>query len=256
VSQRESQALGGLEDSWDKYVRISVFSVYYGTRSADSIKSNCSIIHSSIVQNYLSNRKPNPIINQVPPPVSKSELSLPRNTTRLLCQLRSGQSKFLFSYLNREFPNDYPSALCPACKLQEHNVSHLVNCPIVPNPLNLSPLDSPDRSWGGTFRVASFPTPPRLMSGLVRCTWRARRANQQQQGQLVESHWTSKHHRPGHVTSSLKTGIINEMHTSLGKFKSVSTSVYSTNTTWFRLYSIRLDSVFVQLNSIVVLKAI
>jgi hypothetical protein len=109
--------------------------------STETIKANCKTIHSTIVQNYLSSLKPNPIINQIPPPIHNSELSLSRDSRCLLSQLRSGHSRFLLKYLNLIDPNTYPSPICPACNSHEHNTTHLFNCPTVPNPLNLTPLD-------------------------------------------------------------------------------------------------------------------
>ena len=42
----------------------------------DSIKYNTKTIHSTIAYKYLSNRNPNKIINQIPPSISKMEMTL------------------------------------------------------------------------------------------------------------------------------------------------------------------------------------
>jgi len=105
-----------------------------------TISTNSSTIHSSIVQTYLSSREVNNTIAQLPPSISKTEITLPRNTRCLLAQLRTGKSTFLLSYLHLIRPADYPSPICPICTTANHDTSHLFTCPSIPNPNNLTSL--------------------------------------------------------------------------------------------------------------------
>ena len=68
-----------------------------------------------------------------------TEESLPCKTRRTLAQLRDGKSPFLLSYKNKIDPFTYPSPLCPLCKIQTHDTSHLFNCPHILTHLN--PMD-------------------------------------------------------------------------------------------------------------------
>jgi len=117
-----------------------------------TISTNCSTIHSSIVQTYLSSRKVNSTLTQLPPSISKTELSLPRNTRCLLAQLRSGKSNFLLSYRHLIRPTDYPSPTCPVCLIANHDTNHLFNCPSIPNPNNLTCLSL----WSNPVEVAEL----------------------------------------------------------------------------------------------------
>ena len=71
--------------------------------------------------------------------ISRWFKTLPRKTRRTLAQLRDGKSPFLLSYKNKIDPFTYPSPLCPLCKLQTHDTTHLFNCPLIPT--NLKPMD-------------------------------------------------------------------------------------------------------------------
>jgi hypothetical protein len=79
------------------------------TVTETTIKTNCKLIHSNIVQSYLNSRTPNKIIGIIPPTIDKSEQQLPRKTRCLLAQLRTGKSSFLLQYLNHINPTEYPS---------------------------------------------------------------------------------------------------------------------------------------------------
>ena len=109
------------------------------TVSEEEINNNVKIIHTTLVQKYLDSKVPNKIINDTAPKINKTEESLPRKTRRTLAQLRDGKSPFLLSYKNKIDPFTYPSPLCPLCKIQTHDTSHLFNCPYIPTQLN--PMD-------------------------------------------------------------------------------------------------------------------
>jgi hypothetical protein len=106
----------------------------------EAIKINCKTIHTTIVLDHLSSLKPNKILNQVAPPVDRTEISLPRRTRCLLAQLRTGKSKYLLTYLNHINPQKYPSHLCPKCSSQPHDVHHLFNCTHIPTTLTVLDL--------------------------------------------------------------------------------------------------------------------
>jgi hypothetical protein len=105
----------------------------------DEINNNIKTIHTTLVQKYLDSKIPNKIINSIAPKIDKSEESLPRKTRRTLAQLRDNKSPFLLSYKNKIDPIIYPSPLCPLCKMQTHDTTHLFNCPLIPT--NLKPMD-------------------------------------------------------------------------------------------------------------------
>ena len=94
-------------------------------------------IHTSHVSSFVNNRATNPIINQQPPPVSHSISRLPRQTQRVLSQLRSGYSNKLATYRHRV--GQAASDLCPDCLEVPQDTSHLFSCRVHPTPL--TPLD-------------------------------------------------------------------------------------------------------------------
>ena len=105
----------------------------------ETIQANLKTIHSVSVQSYLQTRQPNKIIAQIPPPIHKLEQTLPRKTRRTLAQLRTNKSPFLMSYLHKINPTKHTSPLCPLCKAQNHDTTHLFNCTFIRT--NLQPLD-------------------------------------------------------------------------------------------------------------------
>src|SRR5438445_11535625 len=70
----------------------------------------------------------NKILGQQAPEIHYSEEFLPRKTWCTLSHLRTNKSPFLLSYKHKINPTLYPSPLCPLCKNDEHNTSHLFNC--------------------------------------------------------------------------------------------------------------------------------
>ena len=67
----------------------------------ESIEKNKKTILTMIVSEYIATHKPNPVISSYPPEINPSERSLTRGTTRVMTQLRSGNSPVLKSYLNK-----------------------------------------------------------------------------------------------------------------------------------------------------------
>lgn len=96
-------------------------------------------IHTQLVADYLSNCRPNPIINMQAPPVNPSELLLERDERRLLCQIRANKSPFLQEYLNKINPVQHPSSLCHKCNDAVHDSAHLFSCSFVAT--ELEPVD-------------------------------------------------------------------------------------------------------------------
>ena len=83
-----------------------------------------------------------------PPPIAPLEKSLPRITRTTLSQLRSGYCSRLRSYQARI--GAAPTASCPECLNQDHNVGHLFDCPAFPTDLTTADL------WHRPAAVADF----------------------------------------------------------------------------------------------------
>ena len=109
------------------------------TVSEDTIKQNITTLHTSSVQKYLSSRQNNKIINQIAPGINKTEETLPRQTRRMLAQLRTGKCPLLQAYKHKIDPLTNTSPLCPLCKNTEHTTQHLFNCTHIHT--HLTPLD-------------------------------------------------------------------------------------------------------------------
>jgi len=111
--------------------------------SEDIMNSCCKQIHTYIVQNHLTNRKPNKQINSLPPDINPDEKPLTKSQRRTLAQLRTDKSPFLLTYLHKINPTKYTSSfsICPLCTLQqEHTTSQLFQCPKIPTQLSVSDL--------------------------------------------------------------------------------------------------------------------
>ena len=76
----------------------------------------------------------NPILCVRPPPVDKSERSLPRRQRCVLMQLRSGYSFLLHTYSHRIGAS--ADAVCPECRIRRH----LFECEVWPTPLSVEDL--------------------------------------------------------------------------------------------------------------------
>ena len=109
------------------------------TVSEDTIKPNITTLKTSSVQKYLSSRQNSKIINQIAPEINKTEETLPRQTRRMLAQLRTGKCPLLQAYKHKIDPLTNSSPLCPLCKNTEHTTQHLFNCTHIHT--HLTPLD-------------------------------------------------------------------------------------------------------------------
>ena len=114
------------------------------------------------VSRAVSSRAVNPVIGQQPPPISASNSRLPRQTQRILSQLRSGYSNKLASYRHRV--GQAASDLCPDCLQAPQDTAHLFACSA--NPTALRPLDL----WINPVTTATFLSSTSSFSdlGLVR----------------------------------------------------------------------------------------
>lgn len=124
-----------------------------------SIDQNTKTIHTSIVEEHLTSRQPNRLLNDTAPLINNAEETLPRDMRRTLAQLRTDKSPLLIKYLNNIDPDNYPTDLCPLCSDETHDSNHLFNCTQLPTHLTTADL------WADPVAVA----------GLVG-TWRARLA--------------------------------------------------------------------------------
>src|SRR4029077_3033515 len=93
-------------------------------------KQNIKKIHYSTVETHLQSLKPNSVINQLAPPINKSEQTLPWKTRHTLAQLRTNKSPVLKTYLHNSThkTTNHPSPLCPLCNTQNHDSCHLFTC--------------------------------------------------------------------------------------------------------------------------------
>jgi hypothetical protein len=83
-------------------------------------------IHTSSVHYAMLNQSPNLVLGGYPPPISTTEVSLPRVTRCRLAQLRAGYSPLIRDYACRIDPN-IPNS-CPLCDSSPHDVRHLFSC--------------------------------------------------------------------------------------------------------------------------------
>ena len=152
----------------------------------NTIKRNMKTIHTTIVQDHLSNRPINKLLNRPPPDIDKKEETLPHSTRRKLSQLRTNKSPLLMTYLHKIDPANHPAANCPLCNDPNHDSLHLFNCPDIPTTLTVwdlwtdpvgvaALLDVWGRSWEGpergseilcvlTHGMGSTPPPPTTSS--------------------------------------------------------------------------------------------
>ena len=103
----------------------------------NTIKRNMKTIHTTIVQDHLSNRPINKLLNRPPPDIDKKEETLPHSTRRKLSQLRTNKSPLLMTYLHKIDPANHPAANCPLCNAPNHDSLHLFNCPDIPTTLTV-----------------------------------------------------------------------------------------------------------------------
>ena len=101
--------------------------------TADDYKKGLEQLHKTAVADCLANYLPNPVLNGPPPPISSEEKHLPRESRRILAQLRSGHSHILMSY--RSTIDNSASDICPDCRIHEHTVEHLFKCTAKPTTL-------------------------------------------------------------------------------------------------------------------------
>jgi hypothetical protein len=105
-----------------------------------TIKLNMKTIHTTIVQEFLSNRPHNKLLNRQAPDIDKTEETLPRMTRRRLAQLRTDKSPLLMTYLHKIDPDNHPSDTCPLCNRHPHDTKHLFDCDELPTRLSVQDL--------------------------------------------------------------------------------------------------------------------
>ena len=115
---------------------------------ASEYKSVCKRLHTSMVESFVNDRPINPVLNTQPPPVAPSISRLPRQTQRVLAQLRSGFSSKLASYQARIGIS--ASSTCPDCGVSPQTSAHLFECSAHPTQLGVIDL------WNNPIRAASF----------------------------------------------------------------------------------------------------
>lgn len=111
-------------------------------------KSGLTALHRRAIQDSIRGYAPNVVLGGWPPPVDRSEATLPRETRCTLAQLRSGYSCFTRAYMARIDPTY--DATCSDCTLEEHTVNHLFSCPARPTTLVAEDL------WNFPCEVAAF----------------------------------------------------------------------------------------------------
>ena len=123
-------------------------------------------LHTDIVKKAIDKAKPNRVLGSAPPPIHKSEKTLPRITRVTLSQLRSGHCARLRDFQLRIGKSD--SNICPDCDLAPQTVNHIFDCPAHPTTLSTrdlweNPRDVADllRSFQAFVFVPAPATPPR-----------------------------------------------------------------------------------------------
>jgi uncharacterized protein (UPF0147 family) len=94
--------------------------------TAEEYNERLKKIHTKTVKNTINNYKPNKVLKEKPPPIDKSELTLPRRTRTTLAQLRSNRSRILNNYLSKIDKSVTDN--CPLCGQDKHNTEHIFNC--------------------------------------------------------------------------------------------------------------------------------
>ena len=97
-------------------------------------RSTISGLHTAAVAAHLANRNPNRVLGRQAPPISTTEITLPRHFRTTLSKLRSGHCSRL---------NDYHRAigiaesdLCPRCNRWPDTVEHIFACREAPTDLS------------------------------------------------------------------------------------------------------------------------
>src|SRR6267154_1536919 len=134
-------------DKWSgKTININVTT----SPTPDTISSTLKTIHTTAVKECLDSHRPNSILSQPAPDISKSEETLSRKIRRTLAQLCAGKSSVLMAYLNAIDPKSYPSPACPLCNSQKHTTQHLFSCPKMNTTLTIQDL------WNNPVAVAAL----------------------------------------------------------------------------------------------------
>jgi hypothetical protein len=126
---------------------------YTVNRDSDPALTDDSTIKqnmTNIVQNHLTNRANNKLLNAIAPDIDDSEQTLPHGTRRRLAQLRNNKSSLLRSYLHKIDTDNYTTDICPLCYGQTHDTRHLFDCNEVPTRLVLVDL------WRNPVDVAAL----------------------------------------------------------------------------------------------------
>ena len=96
----------------------------------------CSI-HQDVVRTVIeiSSSK---LLNGRPPPIATAEQTLPRKTSTILAQLRTGHNRILGQYMNRIDPT--ARNYCHICGQSPHDTHHLFDSPSKPTTLTVESL--------------------------------------------------------------------------------------------------------------------
>jgi hypothetical protein len=123
------------------------------------VNHNKKLIHADIVNNHIQKNPLNKLTGKPTLEISPEEQKLPRETRRILAQLRTNKSPILFSYKNKIDKSIDP--LCRLCKTEIHDTYHLFNCK------RLFSSKTIDSLWNSPSYVESLLSRWRLMGGLA-----------------------------------------------------------------------------------------
>ena len=93
--------------------------------SITSYKSAISSIHQDAIRTAIESSSPK-LLNGRPQPIATAEQTLPRKTTTILAQLRTGHSQFLGQYMKRIDPSARNH--CHNCGKSPHDTHHIFDC--------------------------------------------------------------------------------------------------------------------------------
>ena len=120
-------------------IKDEVSPCYATNINEKAYKSAVKTIHTTVVEQTISQYPNNRVLGRAPPTVNdEEEFDLSRKVRATLSQLRPGFCKLLNDYNNRcdiNIPN-----ICPNCSQIPHNTAHLFNCPSNPATLTVESI--------------------------------------------------------------------------------------------------------------------
>ena len=103
----------------------------------NTIKQNMKTIHTTIVQDHLSNRPINKLLNRPPPDIDKKRGNLTPLYPTQTFPTQDKQIPSPHDLPTQIDPANHPAANYPLCNDPNHDSLHLFNCPDIPTTLTV-----------------------------------------------------------------------------------------------------------------------